>query len=72
MIYSCPVCRTLHEMGSDHRATEPCAPCYRNGWRDDGCGNLHRRPQLSSYERANTGIDARACRRLIDGLKRTQ
>lgn len=40
MIYTCPVCSAMHEMGSDHRNSEPCAACYRKGWRDDGCGNL--------------------------------
>lgn len=38
MIYSCPFCRTMFEMGGDHGA-EPCARCFSNGYRIDSCGN---------------------------------
>ena len=41
MIYTCPFCRTMFEMGGDH-GVEPCAPCYRAGHRIDSCGNRTR------------------------------
>jgi hypothetical protein len=45
VICTCPVCRLLHEMTGDHRNTEPCTPCYRDGWRDDSLGNVYRLPE---------------------------
>jgi len=38
MIYSCPFCGTMFEMGSDH-GVEPCSPCYRAGHRVGIVGN---------------------------------
>lgn len=31
MIYLCPLCSQLHEMGSDHLNTESCTQCYKRG-----------------------------------------
>ena len=43
MIYTCtvPGCGRSFEQGGDH-LPEPCAPCYRAGWRTDAFGNTTR------------------------------
>ncbi len=41
MIYSCPFCRALFEMGADH-LSEPCASCWKLGHRVDCFGNKSR------------------------------
>lgn len=45
MIYTCPFCLKLFEMGGDH-GQEPCADCYADGHRIDSCGNRAKVPPL--------------------------
>jgi hypothetical protein len=56
MIYVCPVrgCGKVYEMGEDHQA-EPCAQCYREGWRTDEFGNTHQvKPQRTESTEEKT------------------
>ena len=36
----CAVCGQLYEGSEDH-PRDPCAKCFKNGWRIDSCGNKH-------------------------------